>query len=94
MADPYNGQQTYTGPGYRVPFYVISPWTRGGRVYTEHADHNSQIMFVGRYSLMKYTIRYGAYEPFFRTMVASNWLRRPYDGSNAGMETCSHGKFS
>ena len=33
--------------GYRVPFYIISPWTRGGHVFTEHADHNSQIMFVG-----------------------------------------------
>ncbi|TAQ91417.1 hypothetical protein B7494_g138 [Chlorociboria aeruginascens] len=38
--------QTYTGPGYRLPFYIISPWTRGGHVFTEHADHNSQIMFV------------------------------------------------
>lgn len=32
--------------GYRVPFTIISPWTRGGNVFTEHADHNSQIMFV------------------------------------------------
>jgi phospholipase C len=32
--------------GYRVPFTIISPWTRGGHVFTEHADHNSQIMFV------------------------------------------------
>ena len=38
--------QTYTGPGFRVPFYIVSPWTRGGHVFTEHADHNSQIMFV------------------------------------------------
>jgi phospholipase C len=35
------------GLGYRLPFYIISPWTRGGHVFTEHADHNSQIMFVG-----------------------------------------------
>lgn len=33
--------------GFRLPFYVISPWTRGGHVFTERADHNSQIMFVG-----------------------------------------------
>ncbi|KAF4638055.1 hypothetical protein G7Y89_g2 [Cudoniella acicularis] len=46
--------QTYTGPdpytatieSFRVPFSIISPWTRGGNVFTEHADHNSQIMFV------------------------------------------------
>ena len=34
------------GPGYRIPFMMISPWTRGGYVFTEHADHTSQIMFV------------------------------------------------
>lgn len=25
---------------------MISPFTRGGRVFTEHADHTSQILFV------------------------------------------------
>jgi phospholipase C len=32
--------------GVRVPFYIISPWTRGNRVFTERADHNSQILFI------------------------------------------------
>jgi phospholipase C len=32
--------------GFRVPFYMISPWTRGNRVFTERADHNSHILFV------------------------------------------------
>lgn len=32
--------------GFRLPFYIISPWTRGGHVFTEHADHNSQNLFV------------------------------------------------
>ncbi|OXV10860.1 hypothetical protein Egran_01378 [Elaphomyces granulatus] len=32
--------------GVRVPFYIVSPWTRGNRVFTERADHNSQILFV------------------------------------------------
>jgi phospholipase C len=27
--------------------HIISPWTRGQKVFTEHADHTSQIMFVG-----------------------------------------------
>ncbi|CAG8959840.1 hypothetical protein HYFRA_00001749 [Hymenoscyphus fraxineus] len=47
LQDPY--QQvgyTYSGPGVRLPFYIISPWTRGGSVFTEHADHNSQILFI------------------------------------------------
>lgn len=33
-------------PGFRIPMYIISPWTRGGHVFTEHADHNSQNLFV------------------------------------------------
>jgi phospholipase C len=28
--------------GPRVPFYIISPWTRGGKFFTEYADHTSQ----------------------------------------------------
>ncbi|KAL2803429.1 phosphoesterase family-domain-containing protein [Aspergillus granulosus] len=47
MEDPYGYfGNIFTGPGFRVPFYIISPWTRGGRVFTERADHNSQILFV------------------------------------------------
>ncbi|KUJ20808.1 PLC-E protein [Mollisia scopiformis] len=45
--DPYGeAGDTPVGPGFRLPFYIISPWTRGGHVFTEHADHNSQIMFL------------------------------------------------
>lgn len=45
--DPYGeAGDTPVGPGFRLPFYIISPWTRGGHVFTEHADHNSQILFV------------------------------------------------
>ncbi|RDL29995.1 uncharacterized protein BP5553_10622 [Venustampulla echinocandica] len=47
VEDPYNNVgYTYSGPGFRVPFYIISPWTRGGSVFTEAADHNSQIIFI------------------------------------------------
>ncbi|KAL2846360.1 phosphoesterase family-domain-containing protein [Aspergillus pseudoustus] len=47
MEDPYGYfGQIFTGPGFRVPFYIVSPWTRGGRVFTERADHNSQILFL------------------------------------------------
>jgi phospholipase C len=46
--DPFeNYGDVPIGPGFRLPFYIVSPWTRGGHVYTENADHNSQIMFVG-----------------------------------------------
>ncbi|OKL58236.1 hypothetical protein UA08_06388 [Talaromyces atroroseus] len=41
--------QVYTGPGFRVPSWIVSPWTRGGRVFTERCDHNSQILFVEKW---------------------------------------------
>ncbi|TVY24206.1 Non-hemolytic phospholipase C [Lachnellula hyalina] len=47
IQDPYNEVgYTYSGPGFRLPFCIISPWTRGGAVFTEHSDHNSQLLFV------------------------------------------------
>jgi len=42
---PINGNQPI-GPGFRVPFYIVSPWTRGGHVFTEHAAHESTILFL------------------------------------------------
>jgi phospholipase C len=47
LQDPYGKfGYTYSGPGFRLPFYIVSPWTRGGNVFTEHSDHNSQILFI------------------------------------------------
>lgn len=48
VRDPYDeaGGHVYTGPGFRLPFYIISPWTRGANVFTERADHTSQIQFI------------------------------------------------
>ena len=48
MKDPFNktaGLQPI-GPGFRVPFYIVSPWTRNGGVFTEVAAHESQILFL------------------------------------------------
>lgn len=54
VQDPYGSAgYTYTGPGFRLPFYIISPWTRGGNVYVEHADHSSQIMFLEKWLASK-----------------------------------------
>ena len=56
LNDPYGEVgYTYSGPGFRLPFYIISPWTRDGSVFTEHADHNSQIMFVEEWLAAKGT---------------------------------------
>ena len=55
IEDPYNvdlGMQP-TGPGFRLPFYIISPFTRGGGVFTEHTSHESQILFLEKWSAAK-----------------------------------------
>ena len=44
--DPYGLGDVYTGPGFRLPFYIVSPFTRGGSVFTENSDHNSQLLFL------------------------------------------------
>ncbi|KAI3476734.1 hypothetical protein L1887_61698 [Cichorium endivia] len=52
IIDPYNktlGQQP-VGPGFRVPFYVVSPFTRSGGVFSEPAAHESQILFVEQWA--------------------------------------------
>jgi len=54
LNDPYGVfGYTYSGPGFRLPFYIVSPWTRGGNVFTEHSDHNSQILFIEQWLAAK-----------------------------------------
>lgn len=54
LEDPYGRLgYTFSGPGFRVPMYIISPWTRRGGVFTEHADHNSQLLFVEKWQAAK-----------------------------------------
>lgn len=36
------------GLGFRVPLIIVSPWTRGGYVYSGVADHTSTLKFVER----------------------------------------------
>jgi phospholipase C len=47
--DPY-GELGYTnsGPGIRIPLVIVSPFTRGGHVFTERADHSSILLFLGK----------------------------------------------
>lgn len=54
FVDPYGGTgDTIVGPGFRVPFFIVSPWTRKGGVYTEHSDHSSQILFIEKWLAAK-----------------------------------------
>ena len=46
--DPYTKDGTLrpTGPGFRLPFYIVSPFTRNGGIFTEMASHESQTLFL------------------------------------------------
>ena len=52
LIDPFNKSNglSPSGPGFRLPFYIISPWTRNGGVFTEHSSHESQILFLEEWS--------------------------------------------
>jgi phospholipase C len=57
------------GLGPRVPMYVVSPWTKGGWVNSQVADHSSVLRFI--------EARFGVQEPLispWRRAVSSNLL--------------------
>jgi phospholipase C len=35
-----------SGSGFRVPCFIISPWTVGGRIYSQVADHTSPLQLI------------------------------------------------
>ncbi|MCO5566262.1 hypothetical protein L7F22_019938 [Adiantum nelumboides] len=41
------------GPGFRVPLVVVSPWSRGNKVFTEISSHESQILFLEKWAAAK-----------------------------------------
>ncbi|KAL8280901.1 hypothetical protein RQP46_006580 [Phenoliferia psychrophenolica] len=53
LTNPFNNKTTFSGPGHRLPFMAVSPWTRGGHVFTEPADHTSQILFLEKWLATK-----------------------------------------
>ena len=60
-SDPRTLHRPY-GLGPRVPMYVVSPWTKGGWVNSQVADHSSVLRFIGA--------RFGVAEP-----LISPWRR-------------------
>lgn len=44
--DTISGNLRPWGMGYRVPFFVVSPWSKGGWVNSEVADHVSVPLFI------------------------------------------------
>ncbi|KAJ3984886.1 phosphoesterase family-domain-containing protein [Lentinula detonsa] len=67
IINPFTGQPAPTGPGFRLPFTVVSPWTRGGVVFTEPADHISQTLFLEQWAAARGT-------PFTNTQI-NDWRR-------------------
>lgn len=57
------------GMGFRVPFLIVSPWTRGGLVYSEVCDHTSILKFLE----VKFNVTCPNISPW-RRAVAGNLL--------------------
>lgn len=53
------------GPGFRVPFMAISPWSRGGYVVSELFDHTSCIRFIER----RFNVTVPTISPWRRAML-------------------------
>ncbi|KZO93580.1 phosphoesterase-domain-containing protein [Calocera viscosa TUFC12733] len=49
IVDPLTNSTTFSGPGFRLPFYAVSPYSRGGNVFTEPSDHTSQLLFLEKW---------------------------------------------
>lgn len=75
IEDPETSRYVLTGPGFRVPFYVITPFTRGGHVFTEPADHTSQLKLLEKWVQARFNKN-------VTTPIINSWrreylLRRP-----------------
>jgi phospholipase C len=48
-SDTISGNLRPWGMGFRVPFYVVSPWSKGGWINSEVADHISIPLFLEKW---------------------------------------------
>ncbi len=48
-----NAREHAIGLGYRVPFVVASPWSRGGYVNSQVFDHTSVVQFIEKFASRK-----------------------------------------
>jgi phospholipase C len=48
-----NAREHAIGLGYRVPFIVASPWSRGGYVNSQVFDHTSVVQFIEKFASRK-----------------------------------------
>jgi phospholipase C len=77
VTDKWTGKQVPIGFGPRVPLVCVSPYCRGGNVFTEVADHTATILlleeWIGQYSNGTYKAPAGLISPWHRN-VTSNLL--------------------
>ncbi len=81
--DKEHAREGPIGLGYRVPFIVASPWSRGGYVNSQVFDHTSVVQFVEKFASRKSGKK-------LQLLNMSNWRRavcgdlssvfRPYTG--------------
>ncbi len=64
--DTVSGDIRPWGLGPRVPMYIISPWSRGGWVHSEVADHTS----VGQFIEKRFGITIPAISPWHRAICS------------------------
>lgn len=64
--DNISGNLRPWGPGPRVPLYILSPWSKGGWVNSETADHTS----VGQFIEKRFGIRLPAISPWHRAVFS------------------------
>lgn len=78
------------GLGYRVPFVVASPWSRGGFVNSQVFDHTSSLMFMEKW-LSKKTgkqIKSNNISDWRRTVCGDlTSIFRPYQGEDVKLPT-------
>ncbi|KAJ3395751.1 hypothetical protein HDU92_005066 [Lobulomyces angularis] len=52
----FKNQPAPVGPGPRVPFFIISPYTKGKVVFSENSDHTSTLLFLEQWVRAKFQI--------------------------------------
>lgn len=62
--DTISGQVRPWGMGPRVPFYIISPWSKGGWVDSQVADHTSVAQFIEK----RFGVHIPAISPWHRSV--------------------------
>ncbi|MBX6381037.1 MAG: phospholipase C, phosphocholine-specific [Thermoflavifilum aggregans] len=73
------------GLGFRVPMIIASPWSRGGKVYSQVSDHTSILQFLETYLSNKY-------QKNIKQTTISEWRRTICGNLTAAFSKFEEGK--